>query len=59
MCTQVNIFEQDLIVIPWYWKHQNHFMCVVIDCCAHSISVYDSMANARRAAAVYKVGLSY
>ncbi len=52
---QRNIFEQEQIIIPYYWKGARHFMCAIIDCREEVISVYDSLHDKRRASALHKV----
>ncbi|TFK84166.1 hypothetical protein K466DRAFT_602244 [Polyporus arcularius HHB13444] len=45
---KINMFDQDLILLPWYWTGAHHFMCGVIDCRQEVIAIYDSMHDRRR-----------
>ncbi|RDX52563.1 hypothetical protein OH76DRAFT_1480666 [Lentinus brumalis] len=50
----VNIFELDLLVVPYFWKSSDHWLCAVVDLRAKKISVYDSYFAIRRARRFYR-----
>ncbi len=52
---QCNIFDNDVLVIPYFWKGNNHFVCVVVEFRTQTIAVYDSLYAKRRTTSLYNV----